>query len=174
MSRKKTQNKTTIVLERICKHYGFKFDADVAEFYGVSESTVSAWRTRDSINETLIRAKCNDENLANWFIAGVEIPAETPQSGLGPLEIDIVMSKTRDILNSSTTFAKALVVAIESLYESVQLDKQMVAARALLSQHGIMPEMDKINAVAHPFFTPKIKDRRDPNRYIKKTGDNGT
>ena len=72
MSRKKTQNKTNSILNRISNHYYLENDAAIGAFYGVSESTVSAWRTRDSINETLIRAKCNDDNLANWFINGVK------------------------------------------------------------------------------------------------------
>ena len=72
MSRKKTQNKTNIILNRISDHYHLTNDDDISAFYGVSKSTISSWRTRDSINETLIRAKCNDDNLANWFINGIK------------------------------------------------------------------------------------------------------
>lgn len=72
MSRRKTQNKTNIVLERISTYYHLDDDEALALFYGVSKSTISAWRTRNRVNEALIRAKCNDDNLANWFINGVK------------------------------------------------------------------------------------------------------
>lgn len=152
MSRKKTQNKTNIILERIQAHYHLINDEAVALFYGVSESTISAWRTRNRINKTLIRAKCNDENLANWFFNGIKTHDSQPdgrpvdytslimetlspylssnKSALSALTPDAQDAlrytiKAFEILNSGTDYAGALRDNIMCFLKAVEDEKRI-------------------------------------------------
>lgn len=140
MSRKKTHNKTNIILNRISAHYHLTNDDDIASFYGVSKSTVSSWRTRDSINETLIKAKCSDDNLANWFINGIK--TQNQKSGIGedagdynagqqspypdPVRIsDPLIQKTAAILESPTIFSTALKSNIEAFHYALVCEEKL-------------------------------------------------
>lgn len=135
MSRKKTQNKTNIILNRISEHYHLTNDDDIASFYNVSASTVSSWRTRDSINERLIRAKCDDENLANWFINGIKtqekqnIPISDVQSSYNQNtsapDIEILLAKTKAVIHSPSIFSTALKSNIEAFHTAIRFEGEI-------------------------------------------------
>lgn len=67
MSREKL--KKVVILDRIKKAYGFKTDAQLADFLGIKSTHLAVWRARDSINLDLIITKCSDLNL-NWLLTG--------------------------------------------------------------------------------------------------------
>lgn len=58
------------MLSRIKKAYGFKTDIQLANFLGVKQNTISAWKKRNSLDLDLIIEKCQDLNL-NWILTGV-------------------------------------------------------------------------------------------------------
>lgn len=117
MSRRKTQNKTNIILERISTYYHLKDDTEIGDFYGVNKTTVSSWRTRNKINEKLIKAKCNDENLANWFLHGIEckgstkeklLPSHVPDQTKSNLVSLGSTSKSPDLIDEGELIKRAL------------------------------------------------------------------
>jgi len=150
MSRKKTQNKTNSGLERISSYYNLTNDESLALFYGVSESTISAWRTRNKVNEALVRAKCNDDNLANWFMSGNKTydpqsktiePANLIQEVLAPYLTPATSSPDNspdvqnavryaviafEILTSKTGYANALRENITWFREAVEDRKRAI------------------------------------------------
>ncbi len=135
MSRKKTQNRTNIILERISMRYNLVNDEAIAAFYGVSESTVSSWRTRDTINEKLIRAKCGDENLANWFIRGIKLPeheqhkvAESQTPYTPKIKVSELLHKTAVILESETVYKTALTNNIEAFHYAITCHEELAGA----------------------------------------------
>lgn len=139
MSRKKTQNKTNIILNRISEHYHLTNDDDIASFYNVSASTVSSWRTRDSINERLIRAKCDDENLANWFINGIKTQdgihdrvadQQTPYNAhpsAPKISLDL-LRKIAAVLESQGNLSEALKLNIEAFHHALLADEKLKQA----------------------------------------------
>lgn len=58
-------------IERLKMYFGVKTARQVAERLGVSEQTISTWKSRGSIDYELIFSKCKDLDL-NWFIRGEE------------------------------------------------------------------------------------------------------
>lgn len=50
--------KSEIIIEAIKEHYGLKNDAEFARFMDKSPTTVSSWKSRGSIDDKLIYAKC--------------------------------------------------------------------------------------------------------------------
>jgi hypothetical protein len=132
MSRKKTQNRTNIILERLSAFYHLINDEAIAAFYGVSESTVSSWRTRNAINSKLIKAKANDENLANWFINGIKPPDYEPhivaesQAPYSPkVKVSDLLHKTAVILESDTVYRIALTNNIEAFHHAITCEEAL-------------------------------------------------
>lgn len=136
MSRKKTQNKTNFILDRIREHYNLKDDNDIASLYNVSKSTVSSWRTRDSINEALIRAKCNDDNLANWIINGIKThdanqraiaeqhavyPAGTDAA---PVDIGGLIQQIDKILRGENKYRDVLLAYLHTVCDEIEKPKK--------------------------------------------------
>ncbi|MDN3673874.1 helix-turn-helix domain-containing protein [Flavobacterium branchiarum] len=58
-----------MIINEVKKHLGFKKDVDFATYLGISQSTLSAWHRRGSINYVLIITKCKDID-ANWLLTG--------------------------------------------------------------------------------------------------------
>lgn len=68
MSTIKLQNADKI-LDRLKKAYNMNRDVELAHLFDVAPTTVATWRTRNSLNESLIIEKCVDLNL-NWVFYG--------------------------------------------------------------------------------------------------------
>jgi hypothetical protein len=68
MSRNKLHNAKEII-ERIKTSFSIKSDRELAEYLGVNQSTISTWRSRDSLDHNLIIAKCKKVNL-HWLFTG--------------------------------------------------------------------------------------------------------
>ena len=60
---------TGLIIKELKKHLNLQTDTDLANFLGVSQPTISSWRSRNSLDEKLIITKCNDIN-PNWLLTG--------------------------------------------------------------------------------------------------------
>lgn len=59
----------SLIINKIKLHLGIKTDTEFADFLGVKQPTISAWRSRDTLDYELIIEKCKDIN-ANWLLTG--------------------------------------------------------------------------------------------------------
>ncbi|EHO41107.1 CI repressor [Caldithrix abyssi DSM 13497] len=57
------------ILERLKIAYNIKNDSRLADFLGVTRSTISTWKSRNSIDYDLVFAKCKNLNI-NWLLTG--------------------------------------------------------------------------------------------------------
>jgi hypothetical protein len=76
MSSKKTQNAKEII-DRLKLLFHFKTDKELSDLFGITQSTLSSWRIRNSIPLKYIVAICDEENL-NWVIYGEGTPEGQP------------------------------------------------------------------------------------------------
>lgn len=83
----------TLILNRIKAHYGFKRNTELAKFLGISNTTLSNWYVRNTMDFDLIFTKCEELN-PNWIITG-----EGKQSKLYPTQEDTEPSVIEDILD---------------------------------------------------------------------------
>lgn len=59
----------SLMLNQIKEHLNIKKDVDFAEYLGIKNTTLSAWRTRNAIDERLLYEKCSF--LAyGWLMTG--------------------------------------------------------------------------------------------------------
>ncbi len=58
-----------LILSRIKQAHKFKTDTELSNFLGISKSTLSNWRVRNSVDYDLLFSKCEDLNL-NWLLTG--------------------------------------------------------------------------------------------------------
>lgn len=59
----------SLILNRIKKHYNFTTDIELADFLGISKSTLSNWYKRNSIDYDLLFSKCELVDK-NWLLTG--------------------------------------------------------------------------------------------------------
>ena len=62
---------TSEVLNRLKNKLGIKSDTELSNYLGVTQSLISAWKNRNSIDIDLIITKCKDVDL-NWLLLGIE------------------------------------------------------------------------------------------------------
>jgi hypothetical protein len=67
--RKVRNNRSIEIISRIKDHYNIRSDVDFAEYLGIATTTLSSWKSRDSLDYDLIYAKCVGIN-ANWLLSG--------------------------------------------------------------------------------------------------------
>ncbi|MFT4168044.1 MAG: S24 family peptidase [Dysgonomonas sp.] len=65
----KTFMDKSLILNRIKKHYNFTTDIELADFLGISKSTLSNWYKRNSIDYDLLFSKCELVDK-NWLLTG--------------------------------------------------------------------------------------------------------
>lgn len=61
---------------RVKYAYSLKNDAEIAEFLGVSPSTIATWKSRNTFPFEILVAKCKDVDW-NWLIFGSLFPAKS-------------------------------------------------------------------------------------------------
>lgn len=96
------------ILQSIKDYKGFKTNAELAEFLGVSRSAISNWIARGNIDENLILSKIPEIRIE--FLRGGELPM-TEQN-------DIVATLERRI-----AVLERMVGILEERYESIGLHK---------------------------------------------------
>ena len=62
-------NKTILIINRLKEHYNFKNDVEFAIYLGVATTTLSSWKSRDSLDYDLVYAKCVGID-GNWLLSG--------------------------------------------------------------------------------------------------------
>ncbi len=62
-----------VILDRVKDYYNLKTNSELADFMGVSKSTISNWYARNSIDYDILFTRCTDANL-NWLITGEQNP----------------------------------------------------------------------------------------------------
>lgn len=65
LQQKKAQN-ANIIIEKLKKALGIGTDTALASFLGVAANTISAWKSRNTLDYELIITKCNDIDF-NWL-----------------------------------------------------------------------------------------------------------
>lgn len=68
MSSKKLHNAKEII-DRLKLALKLKTDTELAKYLGISQSTVSTWKSRNSLDYELVIAKCKHVNL-HWLLTG--------------------------------------------------------------------------------------------------------
>jgi transcriptional regulator with XRE-family HTH domain len=94
------------VLDALRRHLGFKTYAQLADFLGVKQNTISSWISRDSLDEDLIYRKCKglrydwiltaDGRMWEGYAAGVREPVlliEEPEAGIHPMMVDKLINE---------------------------------------------------------------------------------
>lgn len=71
-----------LILKRLKSVLGYATDAELASFLGVNASTVSIWKSRNSINWDLVFQKAPSIDL-NWLITGKSI---NPQNEISSVQ----------------------------------------------------------------------------------------
>ena len=123
-----------IVIDALRKHYGKKV-GEFAAMLGVSDSTVSSWAARDSLDEDLIFRKCEGVNydflvtgegemFRKTVVASFEIPIEAPKTiaeqigpGYGP-EVKLVADYLEVKIKGKTAEERLRIV--EEIMEQVR------------------------------------------------------
>ena len=75
----KTFHRKADILARIKEGCNLKSDTELAHFLGIAKTTLSNWRSRDSIDYNLVLSKCEHVDL-NWLLTGEERPLVLPIS----------------------------------------------------------------------------------------------
>lgn len=65
------------ILDRLREFLGLSSDAQLAEALGISASTLSNWRRRNTLDYDNVFANCEDADL-NWLLRGVKTDASEP------------------------------------------------------------------------------------------------
>lgn len=60
----------TLILNRLKKINNFSTDIDLANFLGISKSTLSNWYKRNSIDYDLVFSKCEQRVNRDWLLTG--------------------------------------------------------------------------------------------------------
>ena len=99
MSREKLHNANSIVA-KLKQYYSFSNDKELADFLGIAPNTLASWKSRNSVDWSLIFAKCEDISL-EWLINDTGPPSssmfEDYFANTGPL----LSSKNTYILSES-------------------------------------------------------------------------
>ena len=88
------------ILVRLKDELNLSKDVDLADFLGVAQNTISAWKKRNSVNYDLIFEKIAPYNIdLNWLVYGKDSP-QPPESEVKLLEN---IKETRQIMNLTDT-----------------------------------------------------------------------
>lgn len=68
MQEKESQN-AIIILDRLKEAYNITTDTELASFLGVKQNTVASWRSRNTVDYSLIISKCDNISL-DWLFTG--------------------------------------------------------------------------------------------------------
>ena len=60
------------IVNRLKEHYQVKSDTDLARLLGVAQTTISSWKSRNTVDFPLIITKCVGIDL-NWLVSGTSI-----------------------------------------------------------------------------------------------------
>lgn len=127
-----TKMDSSMIISELMKYYGFATDVRFAEFLGIKPQTLSAWKTRNTLDYDLISTKCVEINM-NWIFTGQgNMLKDQPLTKFNPkiyLGNNISTSKTNDsspVYQNISTNSEVLLEKIKSLEKENQLLREMI------------------------------------------------
>jgi hypothetical protein len=91
MSNKKT-TKCGEIINRLKVGLSLKSDKNLSDFLGIKPTTLSSWRTRDTLDYDLIFTKCVEISI-DWLV-----------TGKGPIRLDPTLKKPCDASDSNALY----------------------------------------------------------------------
>lgn len=102
----------SLILNRLKETKKFKTDTELANFLGISKSTLSNWYTRNSIDYDLLFSKCEQINI-DWLITGRGLMFKNGENR--------ITDATANCFNSQDPFQKLQRIPLYSLENSIGL-----------------------------------------------------
>lgn len=107
-----------LILNKIKNFYNFETDVELANFLGISRSTLSNWYTRNSLDYDLIFSKCEQIDK-NWLLAEKEeVYTSTTTKEGEESAINLTQKTNKEYINENL-----ISVASEPLISSYNLEK---------------------------------------------------
>ncbi len=75
MSGVNSQN-ATLIIAKLKQYYSFGNDKELADFLGIAPNTLASWKSRNSLDWSLIFAKCEDISM-EWLVNDVGPPSSS-------------------------------------------------------------------------------------------------
>ena len=91
--------KVFLILERLREYYGYKTQKELAEKLGVNQSTLTMWKTRNSIDWDVVFTKCEDIDF-HWLITGEKKYAENNTGHENHVEDPVASIMDNEIVKS--------------------------------------------------------------------------
>lgn len=137
------------IIDLIIKHKGFKTDTKLAKYWGITPTTVTNWRKRNSIPFERIITFCKDEGISlDYIFTGEGEMIRKPEkdgdekddayiykegeSDDDP-EIAGLLSMTREILKSDSDYSSSLAANVRSFHQAIKTEKRLQKMETRLS-----------------------------------------
>ncbi|MEP0004543.1 MAG: hypothetical protein ABJ387_03685 [Balneola sp.] len=123
-----------LILDRVKRLFNLRSDADLATFLGNKPGTISAWRSRKSIDLPLVLAKCREAN-AHYVVFGVgpkwaDGLKEIDSRNLNQVNDDPVSYPGKDDKDALSKFASRTIAELES--SGLSPDAKIDIAQAII------------------------------------------
>lgn len=165
----------SLILNRVKLFYNFSTDVELADFIGISKSTLSNWYKRNSLDYDLLFSKCEQINK-NWLISGEGSMLKEDQATLKEaLPKEYIINETNPSIVSEPAVSlyklKTDYYGIER--QSIPLFEIDAAAglSTLFSSQNTQVPLDFINVPNAPKCDGAVSVRGDSMYPILKAGD---
>jgi exonuclease VII small subunit len=117
------------MLDQIKMHYGFKRDAELADFLEITRQTFSNWKSRNSFDAELLYSKCTELNPA-WLLTGdgPMLQKDSANSINKETDPEVLRDKLVNLQNQLDALEKAN-NALEDANESLKETKSILQKR---------------------------------------------
>tara|TARA_R100001369_G_scaffold69795_1_gene97452 strand:- start:298 stop:687 length:390 start_codon:yes stop_codon:yes gene_type:complete len=117
------------MLDQIKAHYGFKRDAELADFLEITRQTLSNWKSRNSFDAELLYSKCTELNPA-WLLTGdgSMLQKDSANSINKETDPEVLREKLVNLQNQLDALEKAN-NALEDANESLKETKSILQKR---------------------------------------------
>ncbi len=117
------------MLDEIKIHYGFKKDAELADFLEITRQTLSNWKSRNSFDAELIYSKCGEVNPA-WLLTGdgPMLQKDSADSITKETDPEVLREKLLNLQNQIDALEKAN-NALEDANDSLKETKSILQKR---------------------------------------------
>ncbi len=117
------------MLDQIKMYYGFKRDAELADFLKITRQTLSNWKSRNSFDAELLYSKCSELNPA-WLLTGdgPMLQKDSTNSIIEETDPEVLRNKLVNLQNQLDALEKAN-NALEDANESLKETKSILQKR---------------------------------------------
>lgn len=159
-----------LILSRIKIFYSLSTDIELANFLGISKSTLSNWNKRDSIDYDLVFSKCEQVDK-NWLLSGEGEMLKTEKPRLKPHDTDSqITSMVTDPAISRYTLHTDYFNTDRQQIPLYEIDAAAGLTTLFSSQNSQVP-LDHISVPNAPKCDGAIFVRGDSMYPILKSGD---